>query len=200
VHGMLESMLDPELLAPEKIRGLLRSEYDRLVDLGVFEDQRIELLRGQLVERGPQKRPHADAVWWLAHTLSRKLDIRHWEVRPQLPFAATDDSEPEPDIMITRRVRRGHHPTTASLLIEVAESSVRKDRTIKRDIYAEAGVPEYWVVDVASWTVEVYTGPSAKGYLESKRVKHGGTLRPKHVPGVVIRVRDIPGFAPKRHR
>lgn len=194
-------MLDPELLAPERIRGLLRTEYDELVKLGVFEDQRIELLRGQLVEMSPQESPHANAVWWLGHKLSRLLGMRHWEVRAQLPFAASIDSEPEPDIMITRHVRgREDHPTTVSLLIEVADSSVRKDRTIKREIYAEAGVPEYWVVDVNSWVVDVYTKPSPTGYLETRRLGRGGTLRPKRVPGVAIRVRDIPGFAPKRRR
>ena len=89
---MLESMLDPELLAPEKIRGLLRSEYDQLVELGVFANQRIELLRGQLVEMSPQESPHANRVWWLGHKLSRLLHMRHWEVRVQLPFAASIDS------------------------------------------------------------------------------------------------------------
>jgi Uma2 family endonuclease len=149
----------------------------------------------------PQESPHANAVWWLSHKLSRLLDMRHWEVRPQLPFAATIDSEPEPDITVTRHVRaRREHPTAASLLIEVAESSIRKDRTIKREIYAEAGVPEYWVVDVNSWVIDVYSKPSPNGYLESRHVGRGGTLRPRHVPGVAIRVRDIPGFAPKRRR
>jgi len=178
----------------------MRSEYDELVNLGFLIGEPIELLRGQLVEMSPQKDPHGDAVWWLGHRLSRLLDMRYWEVRQQLPFAATDDSEPEPDIFVTRHVRRDDHPTTARLLIEVAESSLRKDRTIKHEIYAEAGVPEYWIVDVKNRVVDVYTKPSPKGYLETKRVGRGGTLRPRHVPGVAIRVRNIPGFAPKRRR
>ena len=198
---MLESMLDPELLAPEKIRGLLRSEYDELVKLGVFEDQRIELLRGQLVEMSPQESPHANAVSWLGHKLSRLLHMRHWEVRVQVPFAASIDSEPEPDITVTRHVRdRDDHPTTASLLIEVADSSIRKDRSIKREIYADAGVPEYWVVDLTTWTIDVFTKPARSGYLLVERFDRNGTIRSKRVPNVVIRVRDIPGFTPKRRR
>jgi Uma2 family endonuclease len=198
---MLETMLDPELLAPEKIRGLLRSEYDRLVELGVFANQRIELLRGQLVEMSPQDAPHASAVEWLTHVLARKLSVRDWEVRPQLPFAATVDSEPEPDIMITRRTsRRRAHPRSASLLIEIADSSIHKDRTIKRSIYAEVGVPEYWVVDLTIWVVDVYTSPGKHGYRRMLRHDRTATLRPTRVPGVAIRVRDIPGFAAKRRR
>src|SRR5262245_56158009 len=101
----LEPMLDRELLAPDRIRGLLRSEYDKLVEVGVFEGQRIELLRGQLVERPRQSPPHANALAWMSHKLARALDMRDWEVRPLAPFAATTDSEPEPDITVTRHLR-----------------------------------------------------------------------------------------------
>ena len=102
---------------------------------------------------------------------------------------------------MTRHVRdRDDHPTTASLLIEVADSSIRKDRTIKREIYADAGVPEYWVVDLTTWTIDVFTKPARSGYLLVERFDRNGTIRSKRVPNVVIRVRDIPGFTPKRRR
>jgi Uma2 family endonuclease len=198
---MLDSMLDPAQIAPAKIRPLLRQEYDRLVDLGAFRDERIELLRGHLVEMSPQGLPHADTVSWLCHFLARALDQARWEVRPQVPFAATADSEPEPDIAVTRHVRsRRSHPNKASLVIEVADSSLLRDRTIKREIYAEAGVPEYWIVDVLSRTIEVFTKPERGSYTRSKTFDHTAVLRPRRVPGVELVAADIPGFAPRRRR
>jgi Uma2 family endonuclease len=193
---MLDPMLDPADIAPAKLRPLLRREYDRLVDLGVFDDQRIELLRGQLVEMSPQGEEHSDAVSWLCHHLSRMLDPVDWEVRPQVPFAATSDSEPEPDVYVTRarrhRPRRGH-PRIAELVIEVSKSSQRIDRTVKRHIYAEAKVPEYWLVDVEARIIEVFTEPKAGDYTRVRQVSRG-MLRPKHVPGVRIAIAEIPGL------
>jgi Uma2 family endonuclease len=198
---MLDSMLDPAQIAPAKIRPLMRREYDRLVDQGWFRRERIELLRGQLVEMSPQGMPHSDVACWLGHYLSRALEMRYWEVRQAMPFAATDDSEPEPDITVTRHLRRRRsHPTTAALLIEVADSSLLRDRTIKHEIYAEAGVPEYWIVDVKSRTVEVLTKPERGRYARTQTFDHTAVLCPKRVPGVSIRIAEIPGFAPKRRR
>ncbi|HEV7558681.1 MAG TPA: Uma2 family endonuclease [Kofleriaceae bacterium] len=197
-------MLDPAEIAPAKLRPLLRPllrrEYDRLVDLGVFGDQRIELLRGHLVEMSPQGDEHSDAVWWLCHHLSRLLDPAHWEVRPQLPFAATADSEPEPDIYVTRHRRRRGHPRIAELVIEVAKSSLRIDRVIKRSIYAEARVPEYWIIDVNARSIEVFTNPKAGDYTKVVEVDRSGILRPKHVPNVRLIVANIPGFGKRRAR
>jgi len=191
-------MLVPADVAPAKLRPLLRSEYDQLVDLGAFVDQKIELLRGQLVEMSPQGEEHGDAVWWLGHHLSRMLDPRDWEVRTQLPFAATSDSEPEPDVFITRgrrhRSRQGH-PSVAELVIEVARSSQRLDRTVKRRLYAEANVPEYWIVDVHARVVEIFTQPADGDYLQVRQVA-SGFVEAMHVPGVRIAVDHIPGIAP----
>lgn len=178
---MVESMLDHDVLAPERIRPLLRLEYERLVELGVFEDERIELLRGQLVEMSPQGEAHATITAWLHAALVRALDSSY-EVRSHSPFAATDDSEPEPDVSVSlRRRRRAYHPSKALLLIEVAESSLRKDRVIKSGIYAENEAPEYWIVDVRARCVHVYTHPRDGKYTVTRRVGRGGVLRPLRV-------------------
>ena len=94
---MLEPMLDPALLSPERVRPLRRREYERLVEAGVFEDERVELLRGVLVEMSPQGEPHARITAWLAHRFARALAIDRFDVRSHSPFAATEDSMPEPD-------------------------------------------------------------------------------------------------------
>jgi len=188
-------MFDPNLLTPEAIRKLSRREYDKLVELGVFEDERIELLRGMLVTMSSQGSAHATITSWLAQTLSELLDRTSFDVRGHCPFAATDDSEPEPDISVSRRRTAAlDHPDNALLLIEVAESSIRKDRQLKAPIYGEARVPEYWIVDISGkdLTVDVHTGPSNDGYRFVETFRDGDTLRPTKLPGLEIAVRDIP--------
>lgn len=190
-HATISSMLDPRQLLPERIRPLKRAEYDRLVDLGAFEDERIELLRGALVTMSPQKSPHAHAVEVLTEALVAALHGRA-RVRCQLPFAATDDSEPEPDFAVVPIAdHRGGHPTTAHLIIEVSDSSLRKDRGIKRDVYAEAAVPEYWIVNVAERVIEVHHTPVDGLYQTHTLVSADGTLQPLAFPDVAIRAADL---------
>ena len=190
---LFPSMFDPSLLEPEHIRPLSRKEYERMVDLGMFdEDEKIELLRGVLVAVSPQKWHHAAVVEFLNNELVRAID-RAYRVRPQLPFAASDWSEPEPDLAVVRHdPELREHPQQVLLLIEVAESSLRKDRYLKRDIYAEAGVPEYWLVDLTTMTVEVYAAPSDGAYAKVERLRDGDVLRPALLPGVAISVAELP--------
>jgi Uma2 family endonuclease len=188
---MLQPMLDPDL-AVEPMRRLLRVEYDKLVDLGVFEDERVELLRGVLVTMSPQGDPHVDMTAWLGRRLTLALG-EAFLVRQHSPFAASEDSEPEPDLLVIRDVdRRGSHPTTALLLIEVSDSSLRKDRRVKTPIYAESKVPEYWIIDVDGRAVEVLTDPRDGVYQSSRRLTRGEVLRPTQLPGIEIPVSDLP--------
>ena len=191
---MLQSMLDLDDLKPDGTRPLSRREYDELVNLGVFDDEKIELLRGMLVTMSPQGSPHARTVVWLTRRLITALD-ETWQVRPGLPYAASDDSEPEPDLVVTLEdPAQPDHPSTALLLIEISNSSLRKDRKIKLPIYAEAGVPEYWIVDVSkpgAVNVAVYTEPTQDGYGKLVTLRDGDVLRPLHVP-VELAVADLP--------
>lgn len=181
-HAMVESMLDPAVLAPERIRPLMRREYERLVELGVFEDERVELLRGQLVEMSPQGEAHSTLTARIATQLIRAIDPERYDVRSHSPYAATDDSEPEPDVSVSlRKKKRAYHPSQALLLVEVAESSLRKDRVIKAGIYAENNAPEYWIVDVRSSCVYVYSHPLNGEYTVTRRLRRGHTLRPLHL-------------------
>src|SRR5262245_4793105 len=135
---MLQFMFDPELVHPDSIRKLSRLEYEKLVELGLFEDERVELLRGMLVTMSPQGGPHATVSSWLVQKLSVLLGM-DFDIRGHCPFAAAEDSEPEPDISIGRRVSNLlGHPTSLLLLVEIADSSIRKDRKLKGPIYAEA--------------------------------------------------------------
>lgn len=191
---MLESMFDPDLLAPEAIRKLSRREYDKLVELGIFEDERIELLRGMLVTMSPQGGPHATISSWLMSQLVLALGMEY-DIRGHCPYAATDDSEPEPDISVSVRVKNLlQHPTHPLLLLEVADSSIKKDKRVKAEIYAEAGAPEYWIVDISGpeLIVLVHTAPTPNGYRHIEVLRDGDVLRPTKLPGVEIPVFEIP--------
>ena len=183
MHATLDSMLDPELLRPETIRPLSRREYDKLVELGFFEDERLELLRGVLVTMSPQGGPHSGITAWFAQRLIRALDGTY-EIRSHSPFAADDYSEPEPDVSVSRRAASVlDHPTTALLLIEVADSSIRKDRKIKVPIYAEAGVPEYWIVDVNAAIVEIHSRPDHGIYTKRRARRSHRYVAADRAPG-----------------
>jgi Uma2 family endonuclease len=189
-------MFDPDELVPETIRPFSRREYDCMVELGMFDEERVELLRGMLVTMSPQGDPHATTTSWLHHRLCRLLD-ESFDVRAHSSYAASDDSEPEPDLSVSRRIHgRYYHPDSALLLIEVSDSSIRKDRKIKAEIYAAAGVPEYWIVNLSGdeLVIEVHTEPRATGYRTVEYLRAGDPLRPTQLPAVVIPVSEIPWY------
>ena len=177
-------------LSPE-IRPLRRAEYDKLVELGVFEDERIELLEGQLVQMSPIGPPHSSTVQKLNELLLPAL-LGRASVFVQAPFAALDSSEPEPDLAITPTGDyQFQHPSEAYLIIEVAQSSLRLDRGQKQRIYAQAGVPEYWIVNVPERCIEVYTDPAGESYASCQIVAYEGSVAPRAFPDVVVEVRQI---------
>jgi Uma2 family endonuclease len=187
-------MFDPDILAPDGIRKLSRREYDKLVELGVFEDERVELLRGMLVTMSPQGGPHSAITAWLAQRLTRLLD-ESYDIRAHSPFAATEDSEPEPDVSVSRRAPGNfEHPDSALLLIEVSESSIKKDRLLKAPIYGESHVPEYWIVDISGTDllVHVHTRAASDGYRHIETLRDGDVLHPTKLAGIEIAVADIP--------
>lgn len=158
------------------IRPLRRIEYERLVESGAFVDEKVELIRGVLVRMNPQGNRHAGAIQVLTKLLVRAVGDAA-EVRVQLPFAAGDDTEPEPDLAIVPVGSPWQaHPAKAFVIIEVAESSLGHDRLIKADLYAEAGVPEYWIVDVAASVVHVHRDPVRGHYATLTTLTRGDVL------------------------
>jgi Uma2 family endonuclease len=151
-------------VAPDLREPLLGAEYQRLADTGALAGERVELLRGRVVEMSPQSARHAEVAELITELLIRNL-AGTARVRCQLPFPVGADSVPEPDIAVFPRAGfGGGHPGQALLVVEVADSSLRQDRAIKAAIYAEAGVPEYWLVDLLRDVVEVRSAPAAGRY------------------------------------
>jgi Uma2 family endonuclease len=187
---MVNDVLDTELVK-ETLRPLSRAEYDRLIQLGWFVDERIELLRGCLVTMSPQGTRHAEVIRRLNRILGRVLADRAL-VQIQSPIAASDDSEPEPDVaVIPIASYTEDHPRQAWLVIEVAESSLGKDRNIKSQLYAACDVTEYWIVNVPAREVEVHTEPHGDGYRICRRFTAGEEIALARFPEVVVRVDDI---------
>jgi Uma2 family endonuclease len=157
--------------AAPRTRRWTRAEYDRLIALGVLdEDEPIELLGGEMVVKEPQAGPHATAVQLVQQTLQRAFG-KGWAVRSQLPIALDDESEPEPDACVVPGVPRDYragHPTRPVLVVEVADDSLPRDRARKGSLYARAGIADYWIVNLREAVLEVYREPA-----RSARSRHG---------------------------
>ncbi len=141
------------------------AQYHRMIRTGVItDDDRVELLEGWLVTKMPKNPPHRLATKLIYDLLIRLLPAG-WYVDAQEPIT-TKDSEPEPDIVVVRGEPRQYpdrHPGPAdlSLVIEIADATLRRDRSLKKRLYARAGVPCYWIINLAEKQVEVYTSPTS---------------------------------------
>jgi Uma2 family endonuclease len=172
----------------ERQRPLSRSEYERLVKADVFRGEHVELIHGIIVRMSPQNDAHATLVQILNRILMPAL-VGRADVRVQLPFAASDDSEPEPDLAVVAVARFGEpHPQRAFLIIEVADSSLEDDRTIKAGVYASSGVPEYWVANILDRSLEVHTEPSRGAYTRVTPHRQGDRVAPAAFPDVTVDV------------
>jgi Uma2 family endonuclease len=179
-----------------KRRRFTRAEYYRMAEAGILgEDDRVELIRGEIVQMSPIGRRHRAFVGNLNQLLTPRLAGRAF-VWVQNPIVLTEDTEPQPDLAVLRRrpvpyKEREAWAEDALLLIEVADSSLAYDRSIKLQLYAEAGIPEYWVVDCAAEAVEVHRHPGRDGYRDVTRVAGAATLALHAFPDVELTTTEI---------
>jgi len=184
-------VLDVREIGPEHPRPLRRNEYDRLVEDGLFGDERIELLEGVLVEMTPAGARHADVVGRLTMLLVPAL-VGRALVRVQSPLAISNESEPEPDLAVVAIADyQREHPRHSLLVVEVAEASLRKDLGVKATLYARAQVTEYWVVDLSTRTVRRHTDPANDGYTQVATFGPGEILHPAAFPDLAAPVDDV---------
>jgi Uma2 family endonuclease len=176
------------------IRRWTREDYERLVEEGYFRpNERVELVDGIIFEMTPQNSWHAAAIQALQEVLLAAFK-KGFSVRFQLPLALSVDSEPEPDVAVVPghwRDYREAHPTTAVLVVEVAESALVHDRARKTAVYAHAGIPEYWILNRGGACLEVYRDPSADRYRSRAVLKPGETVSPLARPRVSIPIADL---------
>jgi Uma2 family endonuclease len=173
------------------VRKLTRAEYDRLVGMGWFQNERVELIDGILVAVSPQGSSHAEAVTRLAEWLMARV-VGRARVRVQLPIGIGDAAEPEPDVAVVAPAdySRGH-PEAAHLVVEVAESSLATDRLIKAQLYARGAIPEYWIVDLEGRLIEVYRRPENGTYASITTAREGDSVSPLGFPDLALPVSDI---------
>jgi Uma2 family endonuclease len=176
--------------------GITVDEYHRMIEAGTLsEDEHVQLIGGAVVAMTPQGPAHALVIQNFNRLVAQGL-AADLALRPQLPLTLREDSEPEPDLAVVRLAdarSREHHPRTALLVVEVAGDSLRLDRQTKAALYARAGIPEYWIVNLAESTVEVHRDPDAEtgAYRAKGVVSSESTLASMSVPGLRIDVADI---------
>ena len=167
-------------------------------EVGILnEDDRVELIRGEIVHMTPIGTRHAACVARLNELLITHLRGRAilW---PQNPLTIVPDSEPQPDIILLRHRADFYAaalpaPADVAVLIEVADTSLRYDRRVKGQLYAESGIRDYWIVDLAGDAVDVYREPGAGRFERTERYGCGATLTPLAFADVTLAVDDILG-------
>lgn len=173
-------------------------DYHRMVDAGILnEDSRVELIRGRIVDMAAVGSPHIVAVIRLTRLLIAAIGDRG-VVSVQNPVRVDDGSEPQPDFAVLPPGADDFGAPTPRasevlLLIEVADSSLREDREIKAELYAEAGVAEYWIVNLVDQVFEVHRRPSAGRYQDVRPVGRGGDVEIALLPGVRLSVAELLG-------
>lgn len=173
-------------------------EYYRMAEVGILgEDDRVELIEGEIVEMVPIGGPHRAGVDYLTMVLAPRLAGRAI-VSIQNPVRLGARSEPQPDVAVLRprpdRYRGGHpRPEDVFLLVEVADTSVEVDRRVKVPLYARHGIPEVWVVDLAEGIVTVYRDPAPDGYRVAQVLRRGEQLQPAAFADLAVSVADVLG-------
>ena len=147
---------------PLTLRRWKRFEYDRLVELGAFDGEPLELIGGELVVAEPQHPYHSSGIGVVEYAIRAALPPG-WVTRTQAPVSLDDESEPEPDVAVVAghpRDYRHEHPARPVLVVEVAESSLTFDRGRKGSLYARAGIVDYWIVNLVDRILEIYREPA----------------------------------------
>jgi Uma2 family endonuclease len=173
-------------------------EYYRMAEAGIFsEDEGVELIDGEIVQMPPIGSRHAARVDHLTRLLTHAVGDRAI-VRVQGPIRLGPHSEPQPDLALLHPqpdyYAQAHPgPGDVFLVIEVADTSVGFDREVKMPLYAGAGIPETWLVDLDGDDITVSRQPTAAGYRAVRRLQRGQSLAPEAFPAVVLAVDDILG-------
>jgi Uma2 family endonuclease len=177
-------------------------DYYKLGDLGFFQGKRVELIRGEILDMSPIGWPHALASGLVVELLSRVFTSGHW-LNEQKPFAipgSSPGSEPQPDVAVIPGSRREftNHPTVAALIVEVADTTLYYDTTTKAELYATAGIQDYWVLDLEGKRLLVFRDPvelpaglGATAYRRHKVLEPTETISPLAAPNSSIKVSDL---------
>lgn len=167
------------------------NDYHRMVDAGILgEGDRVELIRGEVLQMSPIGPPHNGAILRANHALSRMVGERAL-VSVQGAIRLDQYNEPQPDLCLLRLApdfytSRHDEPADILLIIEVADSSLEYDQTIKLQLYAETGIPDYWISDISGGRVLAYSSPQGRAYRSVRELRRGETIAPQLLPDCQI--------------
>jgi Uma2 family endonuclease len=189
---------DPIDPAPRPFR-FTREEYYRLGELGFFAGRRVERIHGEVIEMSPIGWPHVVGCRKTGEILERVFSGIGWVSRNEQPLALSE-SDPQPDVIVVpgRFEDYTDHPTTALLVVEVADTTLDADTTTKAELYATAGILDYWVLDVIGRQLIVFRDPAPLpaglgGTAYRTRQTYGPTdaVSPLAAPNATVKVADV---------
>lgn len=166
-------------------------KYHQAIENGIFWGESVELLRGDIIVMAPEREPHAYFNTEVADYLRSKLQGKA-KIRDAKPVTLPNNSEPEPDIAVVRPLGKEylrHHPYPENifLIIEFSHATLSKDLTLKKELYAEAGIMEYWVVDLKNSQLIIFRD-LFNGQYQSEQTLTNGTISALAFPDVAIDV------------
>ncbi len=189
----------PETQPREK--RMTREEYIRLSDDGYFQDRRVELIDGEVIDMPSQKNPHTIGVDLVKNALQQAFGGNFW-ARAQATLDLSPVSLPDPDVAVVPGAMRGYAtqaiPTSALLVVEVSETTLAYDQSRKASLYATAGIQDYWILNLIDGHLEVYRNPVSDptqafghGYAKVTILSAGDRVSPLALPSVAIDVVDL---------
>ena len=186
----------PLALEPSQLKRWTVQDYHRMGELGLFDtDEHTELLAGQITLMAPKGTPHVTALHLLAHALRVRLGERAL-VRTQDPIQLDDFSEPEPDLAVVQGTildyaEQHPRPDQVYLVVEVADSTLRQDCEVKAKLYAQAGIADYWVLDLKHRQIHLFRAPTATGYTQHLILTEPNQISPLAFSDVLLSLTDI---------
>ena len=176
-------------------------EFERATSMGVFgPDERLELLEGEIIAKMSQNAPHSASLFKTHKRLDR-IFAEHFMVRNQMPLMLGERNKPEPDVAVVAGSVDDFltlHPTSAVLTVEISDTTLTTDRDVKAQIYARAGIPEYWIVNLVDRLIEVHRQPAAMAeqalgfhYRSIQRLTESESVAPLAAPNHMIQVSEL---------
>jgi Uma2 family endonuclease len=163
-----------------------RKEFYRLLDLNFFYGQRVELIEGEIILMPAQKNRHALGIGLTDDALRAAFGPGHW-VRVQMSLDLSPRSVPDPDLAVVAGDKQSYrgkpNPTSALLIVEVSETTLRLDRARKGSLYARSGIADYWIVNLVDNVLEVHRDPAPDS---NQRFGYGYTTKTTHQPSEVV--------------
>ena len=168
--------------------------YHQMIETGLLDERKVELVRGEIIEMSPEGAPHSYYCDEISEYLRRILGDRA-KVREAHPITLPNNSEPEPDIAIVRNrptLYRDQHPHPEDIfwLIEIANSSLAKDIGVKKDLYGDAGIAEYWVINLSESVLIVFRNWTTSGYQSTSSFTTG-SITPLAFPELLIDIQQL---------